>query len=123
MPGATGDRRPAQPGARSRVEAFDGPQPPGPSSMRSATDTFDAPAAAPVDAAPVIGIPLALIDYDGTLDWIDAMVAAGGRGYICVAAVHTVMAAQHDADLRAAVLGSDLTVPDGQPLVWALNAL
>jgi N-acetylglucosaminyldiphosphoundecaprenol N-acetyl-beta-D-mannosaminyltransferase len=57
------------------------------------------------------------------MDWIDATVAAEGRGYVCVAAVHTVMACRDDPELRAAVLGSSLTVPDGQPLVWAMNAL
>ena len=71
----------------------------------------------------LLGIPLALTDYDGTLDWIDAMVAERRRGYLCVAAVHTIMACQEDPELRAAVLGADFTVPDGQPLVWALGAL
>jgi N-acetylglucosaminyldiphosphoundecaprenol N-acetyl-beta-D-mannosaminyltransferase len=74
-------------------------------------------------ARPVLGIPLALTDYERTLDWIDAAAASGHRGYICVAATHTVMACQEDPALRAAVLGADFTVPDGQPLVWALNAL
>jgi N-acetylglucosaminyldiphosphoundecaprenol N-acetyl-beta-D-mannosaminyltransferase len=85
---------------------------------------------APASAAParprqvdVLGVPLAVTDYARTLDWIDATAAAGGRGYVCVAAVHTVMACQEDPELRAAVLGADFTVPDGQPLVWALNAL
>ena len=32
------------------------------------------------------------------------------------------MASQEDPELRAAVLGAVFTVPDGQPLVWALNA-
>jgi N-acetylglucosaminyldiphosphoundecaprenol N-acetyl-beta-D-mannosaminyltransferase len=73
-------------------------------------------------AHPVMGVPLALTDYERTLDWMDAAVASGHRGYICVAATHTVVACQDDAELRAAVLASDLTVPDGQPLVWALNA-
>jgi N-acetylglucosaminyldiphosphoundecaprenol N-acetyl-beta-D-mannosaminyltransferase len=68
---------------------------------------------------PILGVPLAVIDYERTLDWIDA----GGRGYICVAAVHTVMACQEDPELRAAVHGATFTVPDGQPLVWALKAL
>jgi N-acetylglucosaminyldiphosphoundecaprenol N-acetyl-beta-D-mannosaminyltransferase len=77
----------------------------------------------PVQTAPVLGIPLAVTDYDRTLDWIDAAVAAGHRGYLCVAATHTVMAAQEDPELRAAVHGADFTVPDGQPLVWALNLL
>jgi N-acetylglucosaminyldiphosphoundecaprenol N-acetyl-beta-D-mannosaminyltransferase len=71
----------------------------------------------------VLGVPLALTDYEHTLDWIDAAVGRGHRGYVCVAATHTVMACQEDPELRAAVLGADFTVPDGQPLVWALNAL
>jgi len=82
-----------------------------------------APAPAPMHAVPVLGIPLALTDYEATLDWIDAAVAHGHRGYVCVAAVHTVMACQDDPALRAAVLAADFTVPDGQPLVWALRAL
>jgi N-acetylglucosaminyldiphosphoundecaprenol N-acetyl-beta-D-mannosaminyltransferase len=76
-----------------------------------------------VVAEDVLGVPLAITDYDRTLDWVDATARAGGRGYLCVAAVHTVMACQEDAALRDAVLGADFTVPDGQPLVWALNAL
>jgi N-acetylglucosaminyldiphosphoundecaprenol N-acetyl-beta-D-mannosaminyltransferase len=71
----------------------------------------------------VLGIPLALTDYERTLDWIDRMVDSGTRGYVCVAAVHTVMESQEDPELRSAVLESSLTVPDGQPLVWAMNAL
>jgi len=81
------------------------------------------PAPAPVADQPVLGVPLALTDYARTLRWMDDMVAARRRGYVCVAAVHTVMASQEDPELREAVLGADLTVPDGQPLVWAMNAL
>ena len=82
-----------------------------------------APAPTTPPTATVLGVPLALTDYDGTLDWIDATAAAGRRGYVCVAATHTVMASREDAELRRAVLGADFTVPDGQPLVWALNLL
>ena len=71
----------------------------------------------------LLGVPLALVDYDRTLDWIDDAVATRRRGYVCVAAVHTVMACLEDPALRAAVEGASFTVPDGQPLVWALNAL
>jgi N-acetylglucosaminyldiphosphoundecaprenol N-acetyl-beta-D-mannosaminyltransferase len=73
--------------------------------------------------AEVLGVPLALTDYERVLDWIDARVAMRRNGYICVAATHTVMALQDDPELREAVLGADFTVPDGQPLVWALNLL
>jgi N-acetylglucosaminyldiphosphoundecaprenol N-acetyl-beta-D-mannosaminyltransferase len=76
-----------------------------------------------VDEEPVLGVPLALTDYDETLDWIDAKIAHRSPGYICVAAVHTVMLCQEDAVLREAIAAADFTVPDGQPLVWAMNML
>ena len=75
------------------------------------------------DTDEVLGVPLALVDYDSALEWIDATVAARGRGYVCACNVHTVMASAEDAELRSALLGSSLNVPDGQPLVWAINAL
>src|SRR4051812_21762056 len=82
-----------------------------------------APAPALPESAEVLGVPLALTDYDGTLDWIDATIAEGRGGYVCASATHLVMATREDPELRDAVLGSDLVVPDGQPLVWALKAL
>jgi len=72
---------------------------------------------------PVLDVPLALTDYDRVLDWIEAMVGAGEQGYVCVCNVHTVMASHEDAELSAALAGSSLNVPDGQPLVWAINFL
>ncbi len=91
---------------------------------------LSAPASAVIDTdaptmpqATVLDVPLALTDYAGALDWIDAAVAADARAYVCVAAVHTVMEAREDAELRAAVDGAAFTVPDGQPLVWALRSL
>jgi N-acetylglucosaminyldiphosphoundecaprenol N-acetyl-beta-D-mannosaminyltransferase len=82
------------------------------------------PAAPPLlPRAEVLGIPLALADYESTMDWMDGMVAARAQGYVTAAAVHLVMVAQEDPETRAAVLGATLAVPDGQPLVWALRAL
>jgi N-acetylglucosaminyldiphosphoundecaprenol N-acetyl-beta-D-mannosaminyltransferase len=89
----------------------------------------ETPVQAPVDpisppaTVEIVGVPLSVIDYDQTLRWVDAMVAERRRGYICVCNVHTVMASQEDPALRAALMGSSLNVPDGQPLVWAMNAL
>ncbi len=90
-------------------------------SLPSSEQTAAAPARPPTGR--VLDVPLALIDYDGALDWIDAAIAARSREYLCVAATHTVVACGEDDELRAAVLGSSFTVPDGQPLVWALRAL
>ena len=41
----------------------------------------------------------------------------------CVCNVHTVMASAEDPELRARCSGSSVNVPDGQPLVWAMDAL
>jgi N-acetylglucosaminyldiphosphoundecaprenol N-acetyl-beta-D-mannosaminyltransferase len=96
---------------------------------RVSAEAADAAAAAvsagPADPAkvPILGIPLALTDYERTMDWIDETVSAGGRGYVSAAAVHLVMVSQEDAETRDAVLGCSLAVPDGQPLVWAMRAL
>jgi len=83
------------------------------------------PAPAPIapDAVSILGIPLAMTDYEATMDWMDASIAHREKGYICVAATHTVMVCDEDPELREAVLNSSLTLPDGQPLVWAMNAL
>jgi N-acetylglucosaminyldiphosphoundecaprenol N-acetyl-beta-D-mannosaminyltransferase len=87
----------------------------------------DPPAAVARVAAPaseeVLGIPIAVTDYERALDWIDEMVAAGAHGYVCVSNVHAVMAAAEDAELSDALRGSSFNVPDGMPLVWSLNLL
>jgi N-acetylglucosaminyldiphosphoundecaprenol N-acetyl-beta-D-mannosaminyltransferase len=72
----------------------------------------------------VVGVPIAVTDYEQTLDWIEAMVAERRRCYVCACNTHTVTASHEDPELRAALLSPyALNVPDGQPLVWALNAL
>ena len=71
----------------------------------------------------VLGVPLAMTTYDGAMDVMDGMVARRERGYVCAVAVHAVTVAQRDEEMRAALLGSSLTVPDGMPLVWAVNFL
>jgi N-acetylglucosaminyldiphosphoundecaprenol N-acetyl-beta-D-mannosaminyltransferase len=81
---------------------------------------------APVFAPPsveVTGVSIARTDYREVVEWIEAMVREGERGYVCVCNVHTVMASHEDSELKAALEGASMNVPDGQPLRWALNAL
>ncbi len=92
-------------------------------SSRSPTPPEPAPAPIVPDAVNVLGVPLALTDYDATMAWMDGTIAHDQKGYICVAATHTIMVCYEDPELRDAVLNSSITVPDGQPLVWAMNAL
>ena len=46
---------------------------------------------APPARAEILGIPLAISDYEEVIDWMDAMIAAGARGYVTAAAVNLVM--------------------------------
>jgi N-acetylglucosaminyldiphosphoundecaprenol N-acetyl-beta-D-mannosaminyltransferase len=99
---------------------------------RSSTLTVQRPttAAPAVEVVPrptaqsVVGIPLALTDYEDTMDWMDRVIARGDRAIVTAAAVHLVMVAREDAETREAICRDDvLVVPDGQPLAWALRAL
>jgi N-acetylglucosaminyldiphosphoundecaprenol N-acetyl-beta-D-mannosaminyltransferase len=82
-----------------------------------------APAAPRPKTAEVLGVRLALTDYDRTMDWMDSVVATREKAYLSAAAVHLVMVAQEDRPTRHAVDDATLIVPDGQPLVWALRSL
>jgi N-acetylglucosaminyldiphosphoundecaprenol N-acetyl-beta-D-mannosaminyltransferase len=86
-------------------------------------DAVPAPRRPRIGEHKLLGIPLALTDYEETLDWMDAAVAHRHRSYFCVATVYSLMLCQEDAAMREATLGAEFTVPDGQPLVWAMNAL
>ncbi|HEX2160336.1 MAG TPA: WecB/TagA/CpsF family glycosyltransferase [Thermoleophilaceae bacterium] len=80
-------------------------------------------AAAGVRRRDVLGVPIALVDYARALDVIDAMVARRERGWICAAPAMSLVTAQNDPLLMAALRGATLTLPDGMPVVWAANLL
>jgi N-acetylglucosaminyldiphosphoundecaprenol N-acetyl-beta-D-mannosaminyltransferase len=80
-------------------------------------------APADVPKRSLLGVPVALVDYAETMAVLDGMIASRERGYVCAVPVHGVMVARHDAEMRAALHGASLAVPDGRPLVWALNLL
>jgi len=61
----------------------------------------------------LVGIPIAATDYVEAMDVMDGMIARGERGYVCAVAVHAVMVARHDPEMRAALLGASLTVVTG----------
>ena len=82
-----------------------------------------ASAGASVRRRDVLGIPMAMTDYAGAMDVMDDMVDGRQRGWVCAAAVHSVMVAQDDALMRKALTDAVITVPDGMPIVWAANML
>jgi N-acetylglucosaminyldiphosphoundecaprenol N-acetyl-beta-D-mannosaminyltransferase len=66
----------------------------------------------------VLGVGISAIDEVTALQQIERWVLRKERRYVCVCAVHIVMACQEDPSLRRIVNSSDLATPDGMPLVW-----
>ena len=71
----------------------------------------------------LLDVRFALADYEGALRQIEEMVADEERGYLCCTSVHGLMESRHDPELAAALNGAALNLPDGMPVVWALNLL
>jgi N-acetylglucosaminyldiphosphoundecaprenol N-acetyl-beta-D-mannosaminyltransferase len=70
----------------------------------------------------VLGVPIALVDYAGAMDALEGVIERRQRVYVSAAAVHVVMVSRHDPATHAA-LREAVVVPDGRPLLWALNLL
>ncbi|MGA9192365.1 MAG: WecB/TagA/CpsF family glycosyltransferase, partial [Anaerolineales bacterium] len=66
----------------------------------------------------VIGTGISAVNMVQTLDSIERVIVGGGPGFVCCAAVHSVLDAHRDPGLREAFNRSLLTTPDGMPLVW-----
>ena len=71
----------------------------------------------------LLGVPVAMVDYEAAIGVMDTLVDTREKGYVCAAPVHALMEARRDAEMLAALRGSTLVVPDGMPLVWAANLL
>jgi N-acetylglucosaminyldiphosphoundecaprenol N-acetyl-beta-D-mannosaminyltransferase len=83
----------------------------------------DLPRPADVPTRDLLGIPIAMTDYDQAMDVMDGMIQRRERGWVCAVAVHAVTVAQSDPVMMDALTNSSLTVPDGMPIVWAANFL
>ena len=88
-----------------------------------AIDTATLPHPEDVRKRDILGLPIAMTTYEEAMNAMDGMVARRDPGYVCAVAVHAVMVAYGDAEMRTALRGATLTVPDGMPLVWAANML
>ena len=64
-----------------------------------------------------------MLDYEGAASRIEGMIESGPPGYVCHAAVNTLMNARRDPDARRALEGATMVLPDGMPIVWALRSL
>jgi N-acetylglucosaminyldiphosphoundecaprenol N-acetyl-beta-D-mannosaminyltransferase len=97
-----------------------------PSHAKHLTSAEGQPAVSPganVHRREILGIPIAMLDYERAMSIMDQMVEEKHRGWVCAAAVHSVMVAQDDPLMKQALSDAVITVPDGMPIVWAANTL
>lgn len=76
----------------------------------------------PPPRANVLGVGISVLDPAGAVRALEAALASGRRGYVCVTGVHGVMEAQDDPAFRRILNRSLLTTPDGMPTVWVGRA-
>jgi len=71
---------------------------------------------------PIIGLPLAATTYAGAVEWILDKAASPDRAFAVEAAnTHVAALSRHDPEFGETMGRFDLIVPDGMPLVWAIN--
>ena len=79
--------------------------------------------AADIPKREILGVPVAMTDYPGAMDALDAMIDSRDRGYVCAVSVHSLTSSLDDAEMAAVFRGATLVLPDGMPVVWAANML
>lgn len=71
----------------------------------------------------VLGTWVDALSWDDAIAQLLAWGAARESRYVCICNVHSVVTAAHDAPLRHALGGADLSTPDGAPIAWGLRQL
>jgi N-acetylglucosaminyldiphosphoundecaprenol N-acetyl-beta-D-mannosaminyltransferase len=69
----------------------------------------------------VLGVPVACVTYDSALERIKTLAHEPRPTAVCPSNTHILGEARHDAGFADVVSRFDLVLPDGMPVVWALN--
>ena len=84
--------------------------------MAAETPTVPAPAPATVS---LLGLEVAAISEQETINYVLDGIAEGRGGWICTANLDSLRQWRQSTDLRELISGADLVVADGMPLIWA----
>ena len=71
----------------------------------------------------IIGVQISAINMAMALECINKWVQNDDRSYITVVPAHSLLECRKDPNVRKAFNQSNLTTPDGMPLVWILQRL
>lgn len=70
----------------------------------------------------VIGLPIHAVTYDEAVASCQYLARAERATMVAASNTHIAVMAREDAEFAALMRGFDLIVPDGAPLLWAMNA-
>ncbi|MGH2827947.1 MAG: WecB/TagA/CpsF family glycosyltransferase [Actinomycetota bacterium] len=77
----------------------------------------------PPDSRVIVGMRVDATTYEDASDRILSWAQLGESRMVCAASVNNVMEGRTDPDFLDVMNRSDLTTPDGMPLVWGLRLL
>ncbi len=70
----------------------------------------------------VIGLPIHAVTYDEAVAACQRLAKAERATMVAASNTHIAVMAREEAEFAAVMRGFDLIVPDGAPLLWAMNA-
>ncbi len=76
-----------------------------------------------LDTIQVLGTPVACATYDTALEAVKVLAREPRPTAVCPANTHILAEARHDSDFARVLAKFDVVLPDGMPVVWALNGL
>jgi len=76
----------------------------------------------PFSAVKILGTKVTCATYDSALDHIKSLARQPRPTAVCPANTHILAEARHDPDFAQVLAKFDLVLPDGMPVVWALNS-
>jgi len=75
----------------------------------------------PVRTITVLGTPVACVTYQSAFEIAEKLAGEPRPTAICPANTHILSEARHDPNFARVMSKFDLVLPDGMPVVWALN--
>jgi N-acetylglucosaminyldiphosphoundecaprenol N-acetyl-beta-D-mannosaminyltransferase len=73
----------------------------------------------PVERVVMLGVPLARLDMEATVEWLDRAVASRSPHQVATANVNFLALAQRDPEFLRILQAASLVTCDGMPLCWA----
>lgn len=71
----------------------------------------------------VLGVPIDIVSWREALNRIASWASAGEARVVVTCNVHSVVTADSNAELEAAIRGAEMSTADGMPVAWLLSAL